>query len=131
MSKLKTRTETIIDLSDWDKLVKETYKRPYSFQQQDGCRDRGKFKFKVPTQAADYPNDTVPEIVNHNDMGVSFKAWLARDTKQKLSNHDDQEDYCLDLWWERNFYPDIQMIANDLNAKGLLPAGSYTIDIDW
>ena len=121
----------MISLSDWDDLVTETYGRPYSFQQQDGCKDRGTVALKVPDVASDYKNDTVPESVNHDDMGVSFKAWLARDPKQKLSDPDDQADYCISMWWERNFYPDVQMIANDLHSKGLLDAGEYVIDIDW
>lgn len=64
-------------------------------------------------------------------MGVSFAAWLARDPKQKLADPSAQEDYCLELWWHRNFYPDVQMVANDLHAKGLLDAGDHTILIDW
>jgi len=62
-------------------------------------------------------------------MGVSFKAWLARDPKQKLEGQ--EYDYELSLWWDRNFYPDVQMVANDLHAKGLLESGEYLIDIDW
>ena len=126
---MKTRTETAIDVSEWDKLVKETYKKPYSFQQQDGCKDRGNFHLTVPEEADDYDNDTVPEIVNHSKMGVSFKAWLARDPKKELK--DNKDGWTIDLWWGRNFYPNIQMIANDLHSKGLLEAGEYTINIDW
>ena len=33
--------------------------------------------------------------------------------------------------WERNFYPNIQAVANDLYKKGLLETGDYWIDIDW
>jgi hypothetical protein len=128
---MKIRTEKVIDVADWDDLVSQTYGRPYNFQQQDECQDRGMFRLTVPADAEDFANDTVPESVNHQDMGVSFAAWLARDPKQKLSNPDDQRDYCLRLWWERNFYPDIQMVANDLHSKGLLEAGTYSIDIDW
>lgn len=128
--KLKTRTETVIDVGDWDKLVKKVYGRPYSFQQQDGCKDRGSFRFKIPDEDDyDYENDIIPEIVNHDRMGVSFAAWLKRDPKQKLPNQ--QADYELELWWERNFYPRIDMIINDLYKRGLLDAGEYTIDIDW
>jgi len=118
-------------VDEWDKLVMKTYCRPYSFQQQDGCKDPGSFRFLVPSPAADYLRDAVPEKVNHSTRGVSFAAWLARDPKQKLSNPNEQDDYCLEMWWERNFYPDIQMVANDLHAKGLLEEGSYTINIDW
>lgn len=128
---MKTRNETMIDVSEWDKLVSETYGRLYTFQQQEDCRDRGIFRITVPAEAEDFENETVPEEVNHRERGVSFAAWLARDPKQKLADPTAQEDYCLDLWWDRNFYPDVQMVANDLHAKGLLEAGSYTIDIDW
>ena len=64
-------------------------------------------------------------------MGVSFKAWLERDPKQKLNADDCDCPSAITMWWERNFYPDVQMIANDLHSKGLLPAGEYVINIDW
>lgn len=120
-----------IEVSDWDKLVKETYGKPYSFQQQDDCKDRGIIRIEVPSEEYDGENDTIPELVNSHEMGVSFKAWLARDPNQKLSNPEDQEDYCLTLWWERNFYPEVGMIINDLHKKGLIESGEYNINIDW
>lgn len=125
------RTKAVITVQEWDAIVKTTYGRSYSFQQQDGCRDRGTFEITVPAQADDYEREAVPEQVNHETRGVSFKAWLARDPKQKLSNPEDQEDYCLALWWDRNFYPDVQMVANDLHARGRLASGTHTILIDW
>lgn len=128
---MKIKTTQLIEDSEWDKMVQETYGRPYAFQQQDDCRERGTFQLTVPAEASDYERQSVPEEVNGEIRGVSFAAWLARDPKQKLSNPEDQQDFYLQLWWERNFYPDIQMIANDLHAKGLLVAGEYTIDIDW
>lgn len=126
---IRTRTETLIDVQDWDNLVTETYGRPYSFQQQDGCKDRDLVAITVPDECDDFENDTVPEIVNGDEMGVSFKAWLARDPKTPLPDRDDT--FGLTLWWERNFYPDVQMIANDLYEKGLIEAGDYMINIDW
>lgn len=125
------KTKTVIEVQEWDALVEKTYGRTYKLQQQDGCRSRGTLEITVPSDAADYERDAVPEEVNHETMGVSFKAWLARNPKQKLSDPEAQEDYCLELWWERNFYPDVQVVANDLYAKGLLPAGEHTILIDW
>ena len=62
-------------------------------------------------------------------MGVKFAVWLARDPKQPLK--DQKNDFQLSLWWDRNFYPDVQTVANDLHAKGLLASGDYVIDIDW
>jgi hypothetical protein len=125
---ITTRTEQVIDVGDWDNLVINTYGRPYSFQQQDGCKERQRVQITIPDEAYDYENDTVPEIVNHEDMGVSFKAWLERDPKQPIA---DGGGHYIKLWWERNFYPDVQMIANDLHEKGLIEAGDYVIDIDW
>ncbi len=133
---MEIKTVKIIDVYEWDKLVSETYGRPYSFQQQDGCKSRGTFKFTAPEEIEDYENDTVPEIVNHDDMGVSFTAWLKRDPETLLINNDKKEGYnmakfSLSIWWERNFYPEVQMVINDLCKRGLLEAGEYTIDIDW
>ena len=126
---IESKSVNIIEANDWDKLVEETYGRPYDFQQQDDCKDRGVEYFTVPCCPEDYENDTVPEIVNGDEMGVSFKAWLARDPKTPLPDRDDT--FGLTLWWERNFYPDVQMIANDLYEKGLIEAGDYMINIDW
>lgn len=128
---LKTRMEQVIDCSDWDDLVMETYGRPYCFQQQDDCKPRGNVYLEVPADPCDYDRETIPEKVNGAIMGVSFKAWLERDPKQKLSNPDDQNDWSVGMWWERNFYPEISMVANDLHKKGLIEAGEYTIKIDW
>lgn len=126
---IRTRTEKLIDVQDWDNLVIETYGRPYAFQQQDGCKERQLVPITVPDECDDFENDTVAEIVNGDEMGVSFKAWLARDPKTPLSDRDDT--LGLTLWWGRNFYPDVQMIANDLYEKGLIEAGDYMINIDW
>lgn len=132
---MKTRTETVVDVGDWDKLVNETYGRPYSFQQQDGSRERGTFKFTVPYEALNEPemNDSIPEIVNHDEMGVKFSSWLSRDPKQTLvdTKESSSDKWSIELWWHRNFYPDIQTVANDLHQNGLLEAGDYTIDINW
>lgn len=129
---IKTQQISIIKLFDWDTLVETTYGKKYSFQQQDGCKDKGKEYITVPVEdPEDYENDTIPEIVNGEEMGVSFKAWLKRDPKQELSDEKDASSWSVDLWWERNFYPHVDMIINDLHEKGLLPAGDYMMDIDW
>jgi hypothetical protein len=127
---LKVNNIKQIDVQDWDELVQETYNRPYMLQQQDGCRDRGIQYITIPVNnPEDYKNDTIPEIVNHPEMGVSFKAWLERDPKQPISER--SENWALEMWWERNFYPTIDMIINDLYEKGLVEAGNYQINIDW
>ena len=128
MNIVKTRTEQLIDVGDWDRLVIDTYGKPYNFQQQDGCKERQRVSIIIPDEPYDYEDDSVPEIVNGEDRGVSFQAWLERDPKQPIA---DGGRHYIEIWWDRNFYPDVQMIANDLHSKGLIEAGTYTINIDW
>ena len=71
---IKFNTVNIIDVGDWDNLVKETYGKPYNFQQQDGCKERQTVYLKAPCRSNDYRRDTIPEEVNGEEMGVSFKA---------------------------------------------------------
>lgn len=127
---VKTSKKKMIDVDDWDQLVITTYSRPYSFQQQCGCRDRGVEYFEVPSQfLEDYEEDIIPEKIDSYERGVSFASWLARDP-QEWNGDPNDVDY-LDMFWERNFYPSLYVLANDLYKKGLLPAGKYGINIDW
>lgn len=127
---------TLISDDEWDKLVQDTYKRPYCFQQQDGCKERGLYEFSVSKEAYgwvdEYENDTVPEESNHEEMGVSFKAWLERSPEQKITA-DYNYDTCwhTKVWWERNFYPSLDMIIADLFERCILPEGEYAININW
>lgn len=127
---LKTSKKNFVEVQDWDELVQKTYGRPYCFQQQNGCQGRGTHTLNVPEDWDDDENmnDSIPEKVNGEEMGVKFDVWLARDPKAPIKDGGTE---WLDLFWERNFYPDIQKVANDLHAKGLLPAGEYVINIDW
>lgn len=127
---MKIKSVQMIDVSEWDDLVTKTYGKPYNFQQQDDCKERGIHNLTVPSQRPyDYKNATVPEVINGREMGVSFSAWLARDPQEWNGKPEDSR--YLDMFWERNFYPNVDMIANDLHARGLLPAGDYCINIDW
>jgi len=121
----------LIEVSDWDELVTKTYNRPYNFQQQYGCQDRGIFNLTIPSE---YTEDkemhkSIPENVNGSKMGVKFKNWLVRDPNQSITNQ--KNDWELGLFWHRNFYPDIYTVANDLFEKGLIEEGEYIIHIDW
>jgi hypothetical protein len=129
--KLKVEKKNIIEVSDWDKFIEHVYGRPYSFQQQNGCQERGVFPLRVPVPQppADYERDSIPEEINGDEMGVSFEAWKSRDPKAPVG--EDKEERKIVLFWHRNFYPDIDMIANDLHERGLLEAGEYLINIDW
>ena len=126
---MKIKNTKTITVQDWNDCVVDAYGRPYNFQQQDDCHERGTLHLTVPCAAYDFENETIPETDSENTMGVSFNAWLARDPKKKLKNQ--EYDWELELWWERNFYPNIQMVANDLHNRGLLEVGEYVIEIDW
>ena len=125
---MKIKTVKMIEETDFSSLVQKTYGRTYCLQQQDGCKDRGIEEIKVPVKHPyDYDNDEIPEVVNHDTMGVSFEAWLTRDPVQAIEG----SEHGLELWWCRNFYPHLDMVINDLYKKGLLEAGDYLINIDW
>lgn len=149
---MKYKIKKVIEVQDWDALVQQTYGKVYSFQQQDDCKQRGVEEISTGEEyLEDYGNDTIPEVINGQKMGVSFKAWLARDPKTPLNPTKEELKECgyywgkteedekewkedmnhINMFWERNFYPYANMIANDLCKKGLLEKGDYLINIDW
>lgn len=131
---LKYSLVKLIECDDWDTLVRETYRRPYDLQQQGGCMSRGTIDLTVPDHYAEEEDedmaDSIPEIVNGPEMGVKFSSWLARDPGKFLDGRPNDTSG-LSLWWERNFYPLLGKVANDLHSRGLLEAGDYVINIDW
>lgn len=121
----------MITLQDWDEFVVSVYGKPYMFQQQNGFREKGTYSLTVPDKWA-YDNRGTTEIpfeVNGKEMGVSFETWL--DTSPEDTAKHFAWDWENDTFWERNFYPDVRMIANDLHSKGLIEPGKYIIEIDW
>jgi len=151
---IKVKNVKMIDVGDWDALVYETYGKPYSFQQQDGCQSRGVVRITIPYDSNDekYMNDKVPEVINHESkMGVKFDVWLNRSPEEPLNpskkelsdcnyywgeSEADEDEWNKDksninMFFERNFYPNLQSVANDLHKKGLIEAGDYSINIDW
>jgi len=115
----------VIEVSEFDKLVFDTYGKPYSFQEQDGCKGKGKKYITVPCIEHDYKADNI----QGERKGVSFKAWLNKDIDEPFGKRKSKIDNA--LFWFRNFYPHVSMIINDLFAKGLLEKGEYAIEIDW
>jgi hypothetical protein len=132
---LKYRIEKVIDCQDWDSLVQKTYGKPYNFQQQDGCQPRGIVRITIPSEYVDdyeeEMNDDIPFEINGDEMGVKFEKWL--NTTPEDINKKNPERYKgqNNLFWNRNFYPNLEVVANDLYKKGLVEAGDYTINIDW
>lgn len=129
---LKYSSKKIIEVQDWDDLVVNTYGKPYNFQQQDGCQPRGTVEITIPSESHDDEmNDSIPEKVNGKEIGVKFDVWLARDPKQLVQDTDGGAEWKTKLFWKRNFYPDLQTVANDLYIKGLIDKGDYIININW
>jgi hypothetical protein len=127
---MNIKTIKQIDVDEWDNLVEQTYGKIYSFQQQDDCQPRGIVNITVPSNyVEDFENTEIPFEVNGYEMGVSFETWL-NTTPEETRKHF-KEDYENRLFWDRNFYPSIDMIINDLHSKGLLEEGKYQINIDW
>ena len=128
---IKFNKRNQIKLEDWDDLVKNTYGKPYSFQQQDDCRNRGIFTIEVPSDSEDEEyNDSIPEEINGEEMGVKFNVWLNTNPKEHQERNN-WDNWKVNLFWERNFYPDIYTLINDLYSKGLIEKGEYDIKIDW
>lgn len=129
---LKYANRKVIDEYDWNQLVIKTYGKPYAFQQQEGCMQNNTFfEIDIPCELTNDENmhDSIPEEINGEEMGVKFETWLARDPKQSVDG--DNSGWGINLFWERNFYPDIYTLANDLHKKGLIEEGCYIIKIDW
>ena len=132
----EVRKVNMIEVQDWDNLVINTYGKPYSFQQQDGCQLRGIINITIPDEEAydDEMNESIPEMVNGPERGVKFDTWLGRDPNEPLKDEnekDGKEDWMIRLFWLRNFHPELQTVANNLHKKGLIEAGDYIINIDW
>jgi hypothetical protein len=125
---LKYSLTRVVELREWDRLVSDTYGRPYSLQQQDGCVSRGVRHFTVPPDyIEDFDRTSIPEVVNHSEMGVSFEAWLTRDPDASIGKYE----FETQMWWHRNFYPHLSKVVEDLHNKGVLEEGEYAINIDW
>lgn len=130
---LKYENIKVISCSDWDKFIQSVYGRPYCFQQQDGCKDRGTFSFRVPIHGAEQePPETInttPYYIEEFPSGFSLKQWLSRDPDTPLDGQ--MYPHELEIWWRRYFYPFFEELVQDLSEKGILEDGEYMIDIDW
>jgi hypothetical protein len=125
---IKTRDVKVIDCGVWDLLVRETYGKPYCLQQQDGCMPRGTIHITIPDESADSGmNNSIPVEVNGEEMGVKFELWQNTPANQ----FEFSSPFSNKLFWDRNFYPELQTVANDLHSRGLVEAGDYLIEIDW
>lgn len=129
---MKIDTIRQISLQDWDNLVEQTYGKIYSFQQQDGCKSRGVETISTNSEwAEDFENTEIPFELNGDEMGVSFETWLNTSPEDTKKHFNPKFEWENSLFWERNFYPEPNILAADLCKRGLLEPGEYQIKIDW
>lgn len=128
---LRIQNKKVVEVSEWDRLVEEVYGKPYNFQQQDGCKSRGTHDLGVPTGWETTGDDEEYELDGNWDY-VPLKVWISKDPKTFPEGEEyDKYEWQRNIFWERDFYPDIDEIADDLYKRGLLKEGSYLINIDW
>jgi hypothetical protein len=128
---IKINTINVIDVHDWNALVRRIYDKPYNLQQQDGCYNNGDLydiEVDLNNKLDDVFEIDIPKEVNGDIQGVNFETWLKTDP---LTHTPDWIQWRIDLFWERNFYPDINILAQDLCRKGHINEGSYSIKIWW
>lgn len=127
---LKISLLQVIDINDWDSFIEHVYGKIYSFQQQNGCKDRGIYRFSAGYDEIeeDLSNDEIPEEINSKIRGVKLKKWLERDIKEPVQG---EIGWYIQLFWHRNFYPDFEVLVDDLYKKGLIKKGHYAIEVDW
>ena len=101
---LKYKIKKIINSFDLDDLIRETYGKPYCFQQQDGCKNRGIEYITVPViNPYDFKNDSSSFKINGDEMGVSFDTWLKTTVKEVNKLHPEEYSGQNDLWWGKKF----------------------------
>lgn len=120
---LKFKQINQIDSGDFDKFIRSFYKKPYCIQQQNGCMSRGAIEFSIPLINDDSILFNV-ELFDYLDDLPSLQEWLLKDPSEKVEGIT-----FLDIYWERDFYPKLSEILNDLYEKQKIVEGDYQIVI--
>lgn len=121
----------MIDEAEFSELVTRTYQRPYRLQQQLGCMPSGTLiEFATPTTA----DATFYGDVESCQPAVTFNEWLMANPQAPAPGDDEYTstkyaNLHRELYWERDFYPPLKDVVNDLHTRGLLPAADYIIYI--
>lgn len=121
---LQYKIVKLIDNSDFDQLVQDTYKKPYRIQQTEGCLERQCFSFKANKDlnfAEDLPKNVE---FDYEGEGVDFETWVN-------TPYTETDDYRVNLFWERSFHPYFNDLVLDLCKKGLIKEGEYSMKISW
>jgi hypothetical protein len=120
---MRIKSVKLIDETEFSQLVREAYGRPYRLQQQDHCMGQNEIELI-----------TIPDEGIDIDDPQRFEEW--RDAEAPESRGVDQFgdmrwDWEVELHWEREFYPPLQELVNDMYERSLLPQGDYAIRAYW
>lgn len=109
----------LISETELSRRVSELFGRPYQLQQQgDMLGQNSVVLMQVPEEP--------------DDVGLpSLAEWSSRDVNQKPPGVAWDRDYLREMWWHREFYPDLQEVLNELHRLGELPEGEYAIHVSW
>lgn len=118
---LKGETVQVIWEHDFNKVVQSVYGKPYVFQQQGDMLlgQNGYYPFTVHS-AEKYQQWDATEI------DAELTRWLSAEPPQNARA------FTIQLWWERENYPDIDVILYDLAyRRGLMASGRYALHVWW
>ena len=109
---MKVTKVNLIWESEFSQLVEDTYGRPYKLQQQgDMLHQESMVRLSVPGEVFDHWQAT------------TLEEWVAAEYPSPKFDYDFQ--------WEREFYPQLEEVANDLHERGLLDEGEYVLHVWW
>lgn len=101
-----------VDEDDFSSLVSLLHKRPYKLQQQGELMGQG----EIRTYDA-HPNPEAESVINQ---------WKETPVPSHLNDARD-----IELWWEREHYPEVESVLSDLVNRGLLEEGTCNIHAWW
>lgn len=127
--KLEYQNLRVIENYKWSEFISSVYNLPYNYQQQNECQNTN-FEFNIPNdlEEEDLGSDSIPYEVNGKDECVKFDVWVNSKLEDISKNFEYESDAV--IFYNRNFYPSIFQILNDLYNRGLIEEGDYLIRID-
>ena len=99
-----------------NELITATYGRPYNYGRWQEMGQDTMTQVTVPEEA-DEPWEGGPP---------SLEEWLAGEPPATLTDA-----WRIEQWWQTEYCPELQVVVNDLHARGLMPAGDYVMHVWW
>lgn len=121
-TRLTGRQVTLIWEIEFSDLVRKIYGRPYQFQQQGDMMGQDTiYRFSVPATP-----------LGDHWQAVPFQQWLDADPPTPATDGGfDRDRFSEELRWDREFYPEVEDVINDLHRRGLIDEGEYAMHVWW